>query len=243
MTDQLRSPRRRGTHRTTSAATGALPGPRRDLAAIAPRLHGLSVTGIAVNRAFTWSATDDGLAALDACQYLAGGPCVHAAAVGQPVEAASQALIQEGRWELFASAAEAAGVGATLSLPVMKKTSCGDGRVVGTVNLYGGPVDAFEGRRDELVEWCSGWRPAAALGSVSAGLALRQDRSGACEPHRDQNGVEWALSMLAARLDLDVAVAGEQFRSATHRAGLSESRAAQVLTDLLDPCMVVRAAR
>jgi hypothetical protein len=184
---------------------------------------------------FTWSATDDRLAALDACQYLFGGPCVQAAAEGALVETVPPALVDEGRWELFGTAAVAAGVGATMSLPVVDELDDGRTRVIGTVNLYGGPADAFAGRRDELVDWCAGWPPASALRASSGSLGARRARWCRPEPQRDQNAVDWAVGMLAARLATDVADAADRLTDAACRAGLRESLAAQFLVDVLDP--------
>jgi len=106
-------PHSRNIHRHRSRETvSALDerAPRsRPLADVAPRLRGLSVAGLSGGLVFTWSATADTFAALDACQYLTGGPCVQAAATGEPVHASPKTLLAGGRWELFATAAAAAG--------------------------------------------------------------------------------------------------------------------------------------
>jgi hypothetical protein len=71
----------------------------------------------------------------------------------------------------------------------------------------------------------------AASGSFGASRA----RSCRPEPQRDQNAVDWAVGMLAARLAVDVAVAADRLSDAACRAGLPESLATQLLIDLLDP--------
>jgi hypothetical protein len=222
----------RGTVPRHTAAAALRPLPITD---IAPHLRGLSVTGMANGTVYTWSATDDTFAALDACQYLSGGPCVQAATEGMLVATLPGDLVDEGPWQLFATAAVAAGVGATMSLPVRGRGRGGNGPpvTIGTVNLYGGPADTFRGRHQLLVDWCAHWPPAAALGAIGDAFAARRATSYRSEPHRDQNAVDWAVAMLATRLDLDVAVAADKLSMAACRAGLRESVAAVLLTDLL----------
>lgn len=209
------------------------PSSSRPIGEITPDLAGLSVAGLQDGRAFTWTATDDSFATLDACQYLADGPCAHAAAAGEPVETNPQKLLREGRWELFASACLAVGVQASMSLPVTRLRDGGRTVVVGTVNLYGGEPDAFHGRRDELLDWSSRWRPTAGLDRAAATLAVRREKASLPERHRDQNAVDWVVPILAARLGIDVGLAADRLHDAATRAGLPESRAAALLIDVI----------
>jgi len=122
-----------------------------------------------------------------------------------------------------------------LSLPVPARRSDGTSEVIGTVNLYGGPVDAFDGRREELVQWCTRWPPASALGTVSAAFDARRERFRRPEANRDQNAVDRAVAMLVERLGVDVTAAADRLSTAACHAGLAESQAAQLLNELLDP--------
>jgi hypothetical protein len=232
MPTRRRQPRAR---RVVPGVTGAPALRGRPITDIAPRLRGLTVTGLAEGRAFTWSATDDTSAVLDACQYLSGGPCVQSAVDGEVLSTFPPALGDHGSWGLFSAASTAAGVEATMSLPVSRGAVNGRTRLIGTINLYAGSADAFSGRRDELVDWSTRWPPIAALGSVSAALADRRDEAARPEPHRDPNAVDWAVATLAVRLGTDAATACDQLRIAACHAGLRESRAAQLLNELLDP--------
>jgi hypothetical protein len=201
----------------------------RTIADIIPGLAGISVGRLDGDVVATWAATDRIASVLDASQYLAGGPCVAAVCDGRVVEtrpAASPATA----WPLFARAATAAGVRATLSLPVQ----AADGRgPVGSVNLYATSEDAFEGRHDELVAWCARWAPAAAVARGGQSFSVRHQQAAGPERHRDQNAVDWFVATLATELGTDVAVAAERLRSAAVRAGLGESEVAQSLDRLL----------
>jgi GAF domain-containing protein len=98
---------------------------------IAPELVALSVGIVADGLTFTLVA-DERAAPVDAVQYLAGGPCVEAIAADEVVETSNEALLDEGRWQLYAQASAAAGIASSLSVPVLE-----DGTVVGGVNFYG----------------------------------------------------------------------------------------------------------
>lgn len=84
---------------------------------IAPDVVGLSVGLVKDGLTFTLVSTDSRLAALDATQYLDGGPCVDAADAGIPMKATMSDPLDEDRWYLFSRAAGLVGVASTLSLP------------------------------------------------------------------------------------------------------------------------------
>jgi GAF domain-containing protein len=115
--------------------------------AVVPELVGLSLAVLEDEVTLTLVASSERLAALDAVQYLDGGPCVAAAARAEPLDVNVDDLLDEGRWQLYAAASAASGVASSLSLPVM------DGaRVVGGVNLYAATPDAFTGKHEEIAE-------------------------------------------------------------------------------------------
>src|SRR4051794_10402901 len=83
----------------------------RPLADIVPGLVGVSVGRLAAGGAPSpWAARDAVVSALDACQYIAGGPCVRAA-VERPRRRAEPVCLGEAApWGLFIRACRAAGV-------------------------------------------------------------------------------------------------------------------------------------
>ena len=129
---------------------GDLLGQLRGLSArvrvLVPACVGLSVAMLDEGIALTLVATDDEIAALDAAQYLQGGPCVEAALTDQPIAVAHDAMVEH-EWALFAAATAAAGIRSTLSLPVLD-----EGRVTGSVNLYAALPTAFDGRHEEVAD-------------------------------------------------------------------------------------------
>ena len=129
---------------------------------IVPDLVGLSLADLEGGLSFTLVSTDSAISALDAIQYLDGGPCVEA--VHEEHRTTTDIdLLAEDRWLLFARASAVAGVASTLTLPVVD-----DRRVVGSVNLYASRPDAFQGHHDEL---------ANALGASALGAVTNADLS------------------------------------------------------------------
>ena len=116
---------------------------------VAPECIGVSVAARVEGATFTLVATAEEIAELDAVQYLEGGPCVDAVenAHGVARSVAGDDPLSESLWQAFSQASAAAGVRSTLSLPIMEQ-----GRAVGSVNLYGGSLDAFDGRHEALAE-------------------------------------------------------------------------------------------
>jgi hypothetical protein len=101
---------------------------------------------------FTLAATDSEMAALDAAQYLDGGPCVDVGENDGDIHQFSVAdFLDEDCWQLFAAATAAHGVTSTLSLAVYH-----DGELVGGVNLYATTPDAFDGRVEDLAALVGG---------------------------------------------------------------------------------------
>jgi GAF domain-containing protein len=190
---------------------------------IVPDCVGLSLTLYDQDLTFTLVASSLPVAAIDAMQYLEGGPCVRAVEENaQQIEEVA-GLLDEDRWALFARASAAAGVASSLSLPVVEH-----GQVVGGINLYASSSEAFEGHHRDL---------AAALGASAAGavtnadLAFETRRRAEQAPRvlREQQAVEVGVGILAAREALEVEVARERLHDAAVRAGISDLQAALVL--------------
>jgi ANTAR domain/GAF domain len=93
----------------------------------------------------TVAHTDDDILALDHKQYASRqGPCLEAAQTRRPVRVAMEE--DERRWPEFTSAARAAGVRATLSMPLIIASAvpAGDDELVGSLNAYSRSTKAFD---------------------------------------------------------------------------------------------------
>jgi hypothetical protein len=197
-------------------------------------MAGISLTRVEDGRPFTWTATDDVASALDACQYVTGGPCVTAAAERRVVVHDGPGCPGAEDWSIFVRAGSELGVRASLSLPVFAEDAGeggngADGRLVGTVNLYARGESAFDGRVGDLALWCAAWAPAKALTKRPPTFGARLERALAPERLRDENAIECAVVLLAQRLGTDVADAADRLRMAAIRAGTGESLLARTL--------------
>jgi GAF domain-containing protein len=117
----------------------------------------VSITTLVGDQPRTVACTDDFVLALDAQQYRAGGPCVEAARSGQPVRVAMDTSRQ--RWPDFASAAHAAGVRATLSIPLIITAADfgdGDSELAGSLNAYSRSTSAFDAVDEKLLSLYTG---------------------------------------------------------------------------------------
>lgn len=97
---------------------------------IVPECVGLSLAPLEDGLTFILAASDEEIAALDAVQYLDGGPCVQAAHENATIEADPADPVDEERWRMYAQATAAAGVASSLTLPILH-----DDRVMGSANL------------------------------------------------------------------------------------------------------------
>ena len=94
---------------------------------------------------FTVTATSEDATALDATQYLGGGPCTDAARSSTETVVVDDVL-DEQRWLLYAQAAAASGVRSSLSLPLR-----GSGETAfGALNLYASEPEAFRGKEAQV---------------------------------------------------------------------------------------------
>lgn len=104
----------------------------------------VTVSVVTDEKTYTVAATDETLVVLDQTQYDAGrGPCLESAHELTPV----RAVIGEHRaqWPEFEAAAEAAGVRAHLSVPVVLPASNNaEARHIGTLNIYSYSAKAFD---------------------------------------------------------------------------------------------------
>ena len=113
-----------------------------------PDASGVSVTVLRDDdvAAYTAAATDESLVAIDADQYASGeGPCLEAARERRPVRAGVEEI--RGRWPAFAASAERAGMRSYLSAPLR----LGDEPILGSLNVYGAAVNAFDPLDEALI--------------------------------------------------------------------------------------------
>jgi len=190
---------------------------------IVPDCVGLSLCLYDEDLTFTLIASGLQLAELDAMQYLDGGPCVDAVEQNRALDETVSDLLDEDRWQIFARASAAAGVASTLSLPVMDR-----GRVVGGVNLYASSSDAFAGRHQEIAD-ALGASAVGAITNADLGFQSRERAARAPGQLRDQQLIEVATGILAAREDLEIEAARRHLEDAATRAGITASQAARVV--------------
>jgi GAF domain-containing protein len=190
---------------------------------IVPDLVGASVARLDENLTFTLVATAEEIAVLDAVQYAAGGPCVDGAHALMAREFRDGDVLDEQRWQLFAEATAAHTVRSTLTLPVL-----GEGRVVGTVNLYAASRRAFMGHHEQLAEVFGAWA-AGAVANADLSFTTRREAAAVPERVREQSFIEVAVGILAAELDLDVEAARARLRDAAARAGVQAAHFARNL--------------
>jgi GAF domain-containing protein len=194
---------------------------------VVPQTVGLSLGVIEDGLTFTLVSSDETVAALDAAQYLDGGPCVAAAHEQEAVAWTSEDPLDESHWHLFAGASAAAGVGSTLSLPIMRND-----RVVGGVNIYASTPDAFADRLEDLAEVCGAWAPGA-VSNADLSFSTRLAAMQAPERLRGQDSVDQALGIISTAQRIDIPAAAERLREAAARAGISETQAARAIIGLL----------
>ncbi len=190
---------------------------------IVPECVGLSLALLDDGLTFTLLATSTDIAALDAVQYLDGGPCVEAALEAHTVNVDADDVTGEHEWRLYAQASAAAGIASSLTLPIER-----GGRVVGSINLYASTARAFADHHDELGEALG----ASALNAVAnADLSFSTRLEAVEAPARlaDQDDVDIALGIIAASQGVDIPTAHDRLRQAAARAGITEGQAARAV--------------
>jgi GAF domain-containing protein len=191
---------------------------------IVPELTGLSLALARDQLTFTLVASSDEVAALDAAQYLDGGPCVEVGEGRVDVQQFSGAdPLDEERWHLFANATAAHGVASTLSLPVYDS-----GDLIGSVNLYAATPDAFTGRVQELAG-VVGATPTEAIRNADLSFSTRLEAVAAPQKLRDQAVIDTAIGLVAVDRSIDVERARQHLLEAAARAGVHLVQVARVV--------------
>jgi ANTAR domain/GAF domain len=159
------------------------------LAAI-PHADVISITVLSWPNSRTVACTDEDALALDDQQYASGrGPCIEAAVQRTPL----RAIIDEElpRWPEFAEAAQRAGIGASLSVPLLIAGVDSEQELVGSLNIYSHAVAAFDPFDVELMR----------LYSVAAGQAI----SNSNRWQKCRETVTQLETALLSRSDIDMA--------------------------------------
>ena len=191
--------------------------------ALVPDLVAVSIAKLDRGHTFTLVASNRDAAALDGVQYAAAGPCVDGAHLDQVQTYREHDGLDEARWHLFAEATATRGIRSTLTLPVVE-----DGEVEGTVNLYAGSPNAFDGHHEALAETFGAW----AVGAVTnADLGFLTRREARATPQRIRDLVDAAAAVLADDLGLDLEDADARLERAARRAGISVADLADVILD------------
>jgi GAF domain-containing protein len=196
---------------------------------IVPECVGLSLGQNDDGIVFTLVASSLDVAAIDAAQYLDGGPCLVASTEGKTLDADPDDPLDEERWAMYARASAAAGVASSLSLPLMHR-----GRAVGGVNLYASTPDAFDGHHEELAAALD----ASAKDAVTnADLSFRTRLEAARAPAllADNHDIDVAISLISESQGVDAVTAHERLSTAAARAGITEAQAARAVRHVQTP--------
>ncbi len=191
---------------------------------IVPQLVGLSLGLASEGLTFTIVASGTAVAALDAAQYLDGGPCVEVTEGRSELEQTTiDDPLDEERWGLYARLGAAAGVASSLSMPIFR-----GGRQVGGVNLYASTADAFTGHHDDLA-LLMGTTAAEAVSNADLSFSTRLEAAAAPAQIRDRTAIDTAVGLLAALRHSDLDTAQRLLMDAAARAGITEALVARVL--------------
>lgn len=193
---------------------------------IVPELVGLSVS-VNGNLTFTMAATSLAVTELDGVQYLDGGPCEDALHTGQSHTYRQGDRFDRDRWRLFARGTAAAGVGATLSLPILE-----DGKVSAGINMYASTSDAFDGHHEELADACGAWVDGA-IANADMSFTTRFQAAETLGLLQTENLIDQAVGAIMAERDIPSDEAHQKVQTSAQRAGISDAQMARAILSLL----------
>jgi len=186
-----------------------------------PDCVGLSIAWFDEGLTFSLLTTSDALKVIDAAQYLEGGPCEVAALDEEDVDLGD--ILDEQRWQLFGTAAAAAGVRSSLSLPLRH-----GGTVYGSINFYGSTTDTFSGSQGQLARKF-GAAVEEAVANADLSMASVGRARGAVETLDARDTVNKAIGALAVRENISVEEARGRIQDAADRAGVSLAAVADLV--------------
>ena len=190
---------------------------------LVPECVGMTLSSTQHGVSFTLVASDEEVAALDAIQYAVGGPCVEAVKAERVLSYTQDDFLAEDNWQLFARATAAAGIGSTLTLPIVV-----EGRVAGSINLYAASADAMAGSHEQIAEIFDAWAPGA-VANADLDFSTRAVAEQAPRVLRDQLRIQVALGILMSNQDIDIETARTRLVDAAKRAGATVVTVAQKL--------------
>ena len=194
---------------------------------LVPSVVGVSLTIVVDGEPFTVTATDERTGALDAVQYLHGGPCLEATDAQAPVVVDD--VLDERRWQLYGQAASAGGVRASLSLPL----GGAGGRTPGAINLYAAEPDAFAGKEPLLAEVFQ--TPTEEfVTNADLSFSTREAARRLPEQLAEKARVDQAAGMLSTLLGWTPDEARQRLRAAAVRAGTPVAAVAHAVVSLTD---------
>lgn len=194
---------------------------------LVPSCVGVSITVVVDDEPFTVAATSEDITALDAVQYLGGGPCVRAADEGTPIDV--EDVLDEGRWQLYGMAASTRGVASSLSLPLGAT-----GRLPGAMNIYASLPHAFVGKEQMLAE-VFGLPAHSYVTNADLSFLTRDLARQLPERLEDKARVDRAVELLSAQRGEAVEQARARLTAAAHRAGASLPLVAELVLVLDQP--------
>ncbi len=189
---------------------------------IVPELVGVSVTLLRENLTFTFVASSETIALLDAMQYLDGGPCVEAVRHNRVIEV-EEAVLDEGNWRLFTRAESVAGIASTLSLPVVT-----DGRALCGVNLYASRVGAFVHRHESLADVFGAWA-GGAVTNADLSFTTRFQAAEARDRLQALYTIDKAIGIIASTQEISVGEARRRLHQAGALAGVAPDKVARAV--------------
>jgi len=181
---------------------------------LVPELVGVSLGVLREGLTFTFVATSEEIAVLDAVQYLDGGPCVEATNLNREVSIDDTDALNEDGWLMFARTVAVAGIRATLSLPVTKY-----GKVVGGVNLYATEEQAFDGHHEALAGIFGAWA-GGAVTNADLSFTTRQQALKAPATLKANARIDNAVGVIIATHQVSAAEAQRRLETAAALAGV-----------------------
>jgi GAF domain-containing protein len=197
-----------------------------DVERLVPDCMGFSIAWVDDGVTFTLEASTETIAVFDALQYLQAGPCTAAVDRGEGLETDPEALMTEESWQVFAQATAACGVRSSLTFPLTE-----EGRIVGSINLYGASDKAFDGHHQELADMLGVWAPDAVK---NADLSFESRRRAVRAPERIRRTreIDRAVGILATRAGEDVEAAAQRLERAALEAGVTQEALARAVLHL-----------
>jgi GAF domain-containing protein len=171
-----------------------------------PGADGAGLTLLEAGRSDTIVKSAPFVREIDDVQYRIGeGPCISAAATGKTMRSGS--LGGDPRWPRFGPRAGRLGVHSVLSLPL----NAGD-RVLGAMNVYAHPKDAFDERAEHIGELFA--VPAAIAVQNAQILAQTQRLAASLQAALTSRAViDQAIGVIISRSGVTPAVAYEQLQT------------------------------